>query len=113
MREPPEPNLSGHVDATTFEDTLILFVLRLLQLQTKQYYKQYKPPEVRVEWNADETAITRIEVVETNVDEELFVSYLAIVRQFWANNDALNLHRVKGIFSTPLVFRRTMHSGKG
>jgi len=31
------------------------------------------------------------------VDSELFVSYLAVVRQFWANNDALNVHRIKSI----------------
>jgi len=88
--------LEEHVDASNYEDTLILFVLRLIQLQKKQYYTKYKPPEVKVEWNEDET-VSSIEIVETDVDEELFVSYLSIVRQFWANNDALSVHRIKGI----------------
>lgn len=92
-----EDDLEQQIDVSDYEDTLILFVMRLLQLQTKQYYRRYKPPEVRVQWNGEETAIRNIEIVETDVDEELFVSYLSVVRQFWANNDALSVHRIKGI----------------
>lgn len=90
-------NLEAKIDASDYEDTLILFIIRLLDLQSKRYYREYKPPEPKIHWNEDETSITKVEIIETNVDSEYFISYLSVVRQFWANNDALNIHRIKGI----------------
>ena len=85
------------IDASTYEDSLILFVVRLLQLQVKRHYQRYKPPETKFDLNEDETAITNAGIVEVDVDEEHFVSYLSVVRQFWAKNDALGVHRIKRI----------------
>ena len=93
-----DPNDAGsRVDASHYEDALILFVIRLLQLQGKRYYREWKLPNIRIDWNEDETVITSIGITETAGDEEFFVSYLSVVRQFWAKNDALNVHRIKGI----------------
>jgi hypothetical protein len=97
MQAEEDKQPENRIDASDYEDTLALFMIRLLQLQEKRHYQQYKPPKPKIHWNEGETVITDIEIVETDVDSELFVSYLAIVRQFWANNDALNVHRIKGI----------------
>ncbi len=95
--EPDGNERESCIDASEYEDNLILFVIRLVQLQAKRHYQQYKPPVAKIDWNEDETAITDVQIVNTDVDEELFISYLAIVRQFWANSDALNVHRIKSI----------------
>jgi hypothetical protein len=89
-------HLRTKVDARDYEDTLILFILRLLQLQGKRYEKEYKPWDFKIEWEDDST-IKSIELDTPEVDEEYLISYLSVVRQFWAPKDALCLHHIKGI----------------
>jgi hypothetical protein len=82
------------VDACNYEDTLILFILRLLQLQRKHY--KYKPWDFKIEWE-DDSIIKSMEMDIPEADEEYLISYLSVVRQFWATNDALRVYRIKGI----------------
>ena len=89
-------HLLTRVEASNYEDTLILFVVRLLQVQGKRYEREYKPWNIKIEWEDDST-IKSMEMDVPEVDEEYLISYLSIVRQFWAKNDALCVHRIKGI----------------
>lgn len=85
-----------NIDASNYEDTLILFILRLLQLQQKRYEREYRPWDIKIEWEDDST-IKSMNIDTPEVGEEYLISYLSIVRQFWAQNDAICVHRIKGI----------------
>jgi hypothetical protein len=91
-----DSRIEDRVDARGYEDALILFVIRLIQLQGKRFHLEYKPPVPKIEFN-DDDSIKSIEVEMTNVDTEFFVSYLSIVRQFWSQNDLVAVNRIRQI----------------
>jgi hypothetical protein len=88
-------NPSANIDTTRYEDSLILFMIRLMQLQAKRHHKEYRPPEVKMDWDGD--FLKSAELIEPNVDPDAFISYLSLVRQFWLNDDAVSIHRIRGI----------------
>ncbi|HEX4231372.1 MAG TPA: hypothetical protein VHZ07_22065 [Bryobacteraceae bacterium] len=75
-----------------YEDTLIVFVIRLLQLKGMKYRRKSALSELRIE----DVSITSIDFGAAS-DPDQLVRFLSVVRQFWMPKEAIHVAKIAHI----------------